>query len=102
MENRSLTSSTLPYFISTLDDSTEVQHNIPVMGGKIKLRVKLTHDLLLLLVVARHTAHLTLEYNNTLPQFHHTIAPGKSVILLLRLLTQVLSILLNGTKEKTS
>ncbi|MPC48231.1 hypothetical protein E2C01_041999 [Portunus trituberculatus] len=59
-------------------------------------------DLLLLLVVARHTARLTLEYNNTLPQFYHTIAPGKSVILLLRLLTRVLSIFLNGTNEKTS
>ncbi|MPD06483.1 hypothetical protein E2C01_102297 [Portunus trituberculatus] len=29
------------------------------------------------LVVTHHTARLTLEYNNTLPQFHHIIAPGK-------------------------
>ncbi|MPC78759.1 hypothetical protein E2C01_073257 [Portunus trituberculatus] len=49
------------------------KHNFLPFKDKLELIRKCEASL----VVTRHTARLMLEYNNTLPQFHHTVTPGK-------------------------
>ncbi|MPC51981.1 hypothetical protein E2C01_045839 [Portunus trituberculatus] len=61
------------------DDSNAESHQSNEDNAEKATVERAVRDLLLLLVVTRHTARLTLKYNNTLPQFHHTIAPGKSI-----------------------